>query len=128
MLRTIVAVTIISAVSISMGTGCLAVVAGGAAGGTMYVKGDLETTLEAPMTKAATATEKALNKMQLKKISAEHDSLTGEFIYRSVSDKKITVKLKRQTDMLTEINIRVGIMGDETLSQNIYDMIQKELR
>ena len=105
----------------------MAVVAGGAAGGTLYMKGDLDTTIEEPLEKVAVATEKACNKMSLKQISGQYDSLTGEFVFRSVGDKKITIKLKRQTDTLTNISIRVGVMGDETLSQNIYDKIQKEL-
>jgi hypothetical protein len=106
----------------------MAVVAGGgAAGSVWYVKGDLAGTLEAGMEKVAKAVERACDDMKLKQISAQHDALTGKFIYRTSNDKKVKIKLKRQTEALTDINIRVGVMGDQTMSQTIYDKIENEL-
>jgi hypothetical protein len=57
--------------------------------------------------------------------SKEKDAISGELIARGASDKKITVKLKKQTEEVTEIRIRIGTFGDESMSRQILEEIKK---
>ncbi len=47
------------------------------------------------------------------------------FFARGAGDKKIRVKVKKQSDTVTEIRIRVGMFGDESMSRQILDRIKK---
>jgi uncharacterized protein YqfB (UPF0267 family) len=48
-----------------------------------------------------------------------------QFVALSADDKTITIKLKKKNDYLTEISIRVGTFGDESLSKKILEEIKK---
>lgn len=109
-------------------TGCLVVAAGaGAAGAVAYVRGDLQTNLNASLPASVKATNKAIERLRFSKISQQDDALSGVIVCRNAQDDKITITLKKTTDSLTAISIRVGIFGDETLSLTILGEIQKAL-
>jgi len=105
----------------------MALLIGGAAGaGTVaYVAGELKSTEEVSLNRAWKATQKAMNDLELAITSREKDAFNGQLIARGAGDRKIKVKLKRQSDTLTEIRIRVGILGDEPLSLHILEKIKK---
>jgi Protein of unknown function (DUF3568) len=46
---------------------------------------------------------------------------------RNASDKRIVVHLKKMSDTVTEIRVRVGTFGDEALSRVILDKINQHL-
>ena len=112
--------------AIVMTSGCL-IAAAGAAGGVLYAKGDLETTLAATPIKIAAATEKAFREMKISKTSAVSSDLDAEIIGRTATDKKVTVISKIKGEKLSSISIRVGTFGDEDLSRVIFDKIKKNL-
>jgi hypothetical protein len=95
-------------------------------GGTVvYVRGELQATEEVPLDTAWEATQKAMGDLKFATTSKAKDALAGELIARRASGKKVTVKLKRQSNTLTEIRIRVGIFGDEPTSHEIHKAIKK---
>jgi hypothetical protein len=113
-------------------TGCwvvpFAVVGGGAAGTVAYVKGDLETTLDAGMDKSYAASLKALEQLQIVPTQKLKDSLSAEIIARRSDDTKITVALTRVDDKITKMSIRVGVFGDQAQSTTIYERIKQNLK
>ncbi len=109
-------------------SGCLAVAAAaGAAGGVAYAMGDLEAVVEANPPDVVEATERAFNDLKRVKVSAESSSLDGEVIARTAADKKVTVKVRKQTEKVSKLSIRVGTFGDEAFSRMIYDKIKEHL-
>ncbi len=115
-------------VSLPFVSGCAVILAGGAGAGTVaYIKGELQTNLEASLEKSIEATRSAVENLKFIKISEEVDKLTGEIIARTSQDKKITIKLNKVTENTTKISIRVGMFGDQTLSHSLLEEIKKEL-
>jgi len=112
--------------SVLLTSGCI-VAAAGAAGGVLYAKGDLETTLANTPTKIAIATEKAFREMRISKTSAVSSDLDAEIIGRSTTDKRVTVKINAKGEKLSAISIRIGVFGDEDLSRVLFDKIKKNL-
>ena len=100
---------------------------GGAAGaGTVaYVGGDLKSTEEVSLNRAWNATQKAMKDLEFTITSKEKDAFNGQLIAKGVANKIIKIKLNRQSNMLTEIRIRVGTFGDESLSLKILERIKK---
>jgi hypothetical protein len=109
--------------------GCTAaLIAGGAAAGVgsyKYIKGELQSTEKVSLDKAYQATEKAVKDLELTITSKQKDAFDGEVIARRATGKKVTIKLKRQSDSVTEIKIRVGTFGDEYISKDILDTMKK---
>ena len=109
--------------------GCTAAwVAGGAAAGIgtyKYIKGELESTEKVSLDKAYQATQTAMEDLGFTITSKQKDAFDGEVIARRATGKKVTVKLKRQSDSVTQIRIRVGTFGDETISKDILDTMKK---
>jgi len=127
-MKNTVALFILLLISLPLISGCAAVIAGGAGAGTVaYIKGELQTNLEASLEKSVEATKLAVDNLKFKKISEQVDSLTGEIIARTAQDKKITIKLNKFTEKTTKISIRVGVFGDQSLSQSLLEEIKEKL-
>ena len=107
---------------------CMVLVAGGAgAGSVAYVKGDLNTNLEAPLNRSLVATNRAIRSLKYAKISESTDAYASRIVARTASDKKITIGLKKVNERTTHISIRVGMFGDENVSNNILREINRRL-
>lgn len=127
-MKNTVVLFILLLISLPLISGCAAVIAGGAGAGTVaYIKGELQTNLEASLEKSVEATKLAVDNLKFIKISEQVDSLTGEIIARTAQDKKITIKLNKVTGKTTKISIRVGVFGDQSLSQSLLEEIKEEL-
>lgn len=127
-LRSAFLLTLVSLVSV-VSTGCVAVVAGGAAaGGTAYALGDLKTTIvDSSASEIQSAIVKGGRDLGLRSISGSGDELEGQYIFRTAADEKITVSYKSRGSGLTEMRIRVGTFGDEVLSNRINQAVRKHL-
>jgi len=114
--------------TLALSTGCVAVVAAGAAGaGVAWVRGALQTTLEAPLDRAFAAANAAVREMQLAKVSDRKSSVDAQVVARTALDKKIEITLKRAGDRSTQLDIRVGVFGDEALSLAVLEKIKANL-
>ena len=122
--------TLIIGLSFLVNNGCPApfFLIGGAAGaGTAgYVGGELKTVEEVSLNRAWDATQKAMNNLGFTITSKEKDAFNSKLIAKSVANKIIKIKLNRQSNMLTEIRIRVGTFGDESMSLKILESIKKQ--
>ena len=109
--------------------GCLAVVVGaGAAGTVAYVKGDLEAVEPKDIDTVYQATLKAMEQLKLSVSKKAMDAMSAVVIARDSDDRKVTIKLSAAGEGATKLSIRVGIWGSETQSQFIYDHIKKNLQ
>jgi len=109
--------------------GCLAVVVGaGAAGTVAYVKGDLEAVESKDINAVYQATLKAMEQLELSVSKKTKDAMSAVVIARDSQDKKITVKLSATAEGATKLSIRVGVWGSETKSRFIHDQIKKNLQ
>lgn len=121
-----VAVVLVAGSLVLTQTGCVAVAAAGvAAGGVGYAKGDLESYLNASVTKTVEACNAALARLKYPKIKEEADAMKATITARTADDTKITIKIKQATDKMSEISIRFGVFGDQQLSQVLMTEIRK---
>jgi hypothetical protein len=109
-------------------SGCVLFVAGAAAGagvGTYaYVNGDLEASEAVQFDKAWNASLAAMKDLDYSVTAKQKNALEAKLAARGAGDKKVQVKLKKTSDTVTQINIRVGTFGDETLSRQILEKIK----
>ncbi len=96
------------------------------AGTVAYVSGELRAADDIQLDRAWNATLAAMNDLDFKVTRKEKDAVGAEVIARRADDTKIIIRLKKQSDQVTEFRIRVGAFGDETLSRTIYDAIKKQ--
>jgi hypothetical protein len=109
-------------------SGCVAVVAAGAAGaGVAWVRGALETNLETDLDRAYRASQEAVRELEFAPISERKSGVDAALVARTALDKRIEVIMKRVGDKSTHVSIRVGLFGDEALSLAILDRIKQNL-
>lgn len=103
--------------------------AGTAAGvvGFKYYQGALTVVYQAPYEKTWDAALAALEGMNLKIQSHEHDQTVGRIKALRADDTEIIVFVEYQSSNETEVVIRVGIFGDEGASVRIKEEIRRVL-
>jgi Protein of unknown function (DUF3568) len=108
--------------------GCALFLVGGAAaagaGTVAYVNGELKETEGVAYDTAYDATLAAMNDLQYAVTDKSKGPLTTKILARTSGDKKIQVTLEKQSATVTDICIRVGTFGDESLSRQILDKIK----
>jgi hypothetical protein len=113
---------------LTLGGGCALFVVGAAAGagaGTYaYVNGELKETEGVTFDTAYNATLAALSDLQYAVVSKPKDTAAATITARTATDKKVVVVLTKQSATTTEIRVRVGIFGDESLSRVVLDKIK----
>jgi hypothetical protein len=121
-------ITLSMLVFLPLASGCVALVAGGAgAGSVAYIRGDLQAHLEASLSRSVTATNRAIKSLKYVKISEATDKLASRIVARNARDKKIEINLDKATKNTTSISIRVGMFGDQVISNNLLNEINKRL-
>lgn len=111
-------------------SGCVAIVAGGAAaavGGTAYVMGDLQVPVEARPEQLERAIKAGGRDFGLQFINGSGGSVSGKYLFRDAADHKITVSYRTKSPVYYEMSIRVGTFGDEAISYRLNQAIQKHL-
>ena len=130
-MKTKLSLAVLLTLVLALGNGCALFVVGGAAaagaGGYAYANGVAKSTESAPLNKVWSASLSAMKDLEFPVTSQKKDALEAELVARNASDKKITVSLKKLSDTTTEVRIRVGTFGDESLSRVILDKIKKHL-
>jgi hypothetical protein len=116
--------SLVAACSLAL-TGCIALIAGAAAGtGVAYLGGELKSNEPVGIDKAWSATEKAVAAMEFKPVKRSKDALAAQYEGIGAADKRVTIKLKNAGDKVTEVRIRIGTFGDEPFSRTILSKIQ----
>lgn len=114
--------------ALTVTSGCLAVAAGAGAGTAVaYVRGDLDTTLNANFDRSDWAVNEAIKQLQFAKVSEKRDALQAIIIARNAADKKIELRLDKLADDATKLKIRVGTFGDDTMTQAVLERVKANL-
>lgn len=118
--------TMILVVSL-MTSGCAALIVGAAAGAgsVAYFKGELKSVEKGTVDQAYQATLKAFDRLQMFVTKKQKDKTKAVVVARRADDTKVTVRVKRLGDEVTELRIRVGVLGDEGTSRQILEEIEK---
>jgi hypothetical protein len=119
---------ILALVALPFLSGCVIVAAGAAgAGAVAYVRGEMRSNIEADLVAVYEGSQRALAKLEFAKISERRSGVDAELISRTALDKRVVIELKKVTDRLTKVEIRVGVVGDQELSLTILEKIKAEL-
>lgn len=120
---------LLALVSLAFLSGCAAAVVGAAAAGAGYVwyQGALRSTVDAPLPEVGVATRKALDDLDFVGIYGRTDKLEGTVRSRMADGTKVTVKLKAADLDATEVTIRVGTIGDRSISRQVMRHIEDRL-
>lgn len=108
--------------------GCAVAWVGAGAGTAIYAMGDLEAIVAKDISFTYHASLRAMEQLELRVSSKVKDALAAKIVSRDAQDKKITIKLASTAEDATKLNIRVGLLGNETKSRLIYEQIQKNLQ
>lgn len=102
-------------------SGCVALVVGGAAGaaGAVWYEGALEDTISKPVPVVQNAMLAGLKDLNIAVRDAKADSLEGHIDARLANGEKVSIKLSSVNDDTTKLTIRVGVMGDKSVSERI---------
>lgn len=111
-------------------SGCGALVlfgAGTAAGvaGYKYYQGALTVIFEAPFMETWDATMTALEEMKLEIKSSDHKLTSGKIKGKFDDQNPVSISFKYKTARQTEVEIRVGVLGDRDASMVIKERIRK---
>lgn len=113
------------------GSGCAALLIGGGVGagaGTVaYLKGELKSTEEASIDKTWQAAQETMKDLEFVITSKEKDTFFAKLIAYRANDKKVEMYLQKASENTTEVKIRVGVFGDESLSRIISESLKKHL-
>jgi len=116
---------------LAFGSGCVLFVAGAAAGagaaGYAWVKGEVVATEQASLSQTWDASLAAMQDLQFPVTSQVKDALEGNLTARNAKNTEIKIQLKYISNTSTEVHIRVGTFGDESLSRVILGKIKDHL-
>ncbi|WKZ17779.1 MAG: DUF3568 family protein [Candidatus Jettenia sp. CY-1] len=98
-----------------------------AAGTAAYTLGELRSMEQISLDRTWQAAQKAVEDLEYTVTSREKDALTANLIARGAGDKKIEINLRKVSEEMTEVRIRVGTFGDESLSRLVLKKIKKNL-
>jgi hypothetical protein len=110
--------------------GCVALVAGAAvgAGTVVYIKGNLEETINASVNKTHFAALAALKEMGMPIWKDNHDQMSANMKSRFADGKHVWVDIEAITDSSCKLQIRVGTFGDEYRSRQILEAIHRNIK
>ena len=128
LIRPLVVALVLAALGLNAGCfGLLLGVTAGAGATVAYTNGTMEAWLDAGFDRSLAATNKALQQMGYAKIEEKKDGPTTTIVARSTSDTKVTIALGLGGDRMTQVKIRVGLLGDKDLSRGILEKIKAAL-
>ncbi len=123
----IVMITIFPLMQIGCWFAAVGVGAAAGAGTIAYLKGELKALEDANIDRVWRATEGAVNELNFIVTNKVKDAVSAKLDALTADNKNVHITLKRKTDSLTEITIRIGTFGNEELSRLILEKIQKRL-
>lgn len=111
--------------------GCAAVLLGGAAtAAVFYLSGELKSAEVVNINQAYRSAQSALEQLDFNIIEKEKNNDSAKIIAKIVKDnakgEKVIIGLKKESNKITKISIRVGKLGDEALSRLILYKMREE--
>ncbi|MBW1981526.1 MAG: DUF3568 family protein [Deltaproteobacteria bacterium] len=115
------------------GSGCAVLLAGAAGAGLgvgaySYIEGNLKRDYAGPFPRVWNATEQALEQLEIPATVENKDAFGGLVKGIMHDGTKVTIKLKKKSESLTEVAVRVGLFGDREKSYRIQETITELFR
>jgi hypothetical protein len=111
----------------SYGCAAFLVFMGTTAGTVAYIKGELKSVEEASLDRTWDAVQKAIKNLEFTTTKKQKEAISAYIITRGADNKKIGINLQKITEELTDVRIRVGVFGNESLSLMILNMLKQNL-
>lgn len=92
-----------------------------------FIRGELESTVAHPMQEVFRATQAALLELEFPIRRADIGDANAYVVSAEAQGRKINVSLELKSPLVTKLNIRVGVFGDQTVSRLILAAIQAQL-
>jgi len=131
MIKSKLFMTVLMASLLVLTNGCFLFVVGAAAGGGAagyaWVNGEVKITEGYSLTQTWDASLAAMQDLQFPVTDKSKDALSGYLTAQTADDKTVKINLKYISNTSTEIHIRVGTFGDESLSRIILNKINSHL-
>src|SRR5688572_22952484 len=86
-------------------------------GTTAFIRGELEHASANPLDIASQATREGLQDLQFPIVSERIGRTSADILARETSGRAIKVHLEQKSPMVTKFSIRVGVWGDQAVSQ-----------
>lgn len=90
--------------------------------------GSIEGYVDASPERTAAAAETVVKDLKLALVSSVATKLDGKVVATTAQGKDVTIDIKRAGDNVSEVSIRVGTLGDESLGVKIFNDIKKQLK
>ncbi len=97
------------------------------AGTYSYLIGEVETSERATVEEAYNAALVALKKLRLEVLDSEYDALSGKIEAERIDEGTIIINFKRKNINLTQISVRVGLLGEKEDGQTVLNAILAEI-
>jgi len=113
-----------------IGSGCVPLVVGAGAGASAiaYIKGESIRTYNYSIRDVSTAAQMTFSDLEISATETTIGEIESRLIGTTSKDEKVDIQLISKGDEITEVLIRVGLIGNETASQRIHDKILKNLQ
>jgi Protein of unknown function (DUF3568) len=117
--------TLVTTAALLTASGCESIVTPVAGGGVVtYAYRDLDTTVAEDFNKVVESSRRTVKDLEFIKISDNKDAFAAVLVARTALDKKVVITVTNSGKNLTNIKIRVGLVGDQALSMSILDKIK----
>jgi hypothetical protein len=110
------------------GCGVLAVGGAAGAGAFFYIKGEVSRVYAAKLDDAWKATDEAMKSFDLRMGVSNKDEFGGTMRASRANGDEVVARFKRLGPTSTELGIRVGTLGDRSISEQTHDKILKLLQ
>ncbi len=113
-----------------LGSGCVSLLvgAGAGAGAIAYIKGESIRTYNYSIRDMSTAAQRTFSDLEISATETTIGEIESRLIGTTSKNEKVDIKLISKGDEITDVHIRVGLMGNATASQRIHDKIFKNLQ
>lgn len=92
-----------------------------------WVRGALQTNLDASLEKTARASGAAMKDLKFTSIVSKQDALSGRVTARTAKDEEVEVLLTPLGAKQTRVDVRVGLISDQTAAMEVLSAIRKRL-
>ena len=92
-----------------------------------FIRGELEAAVAHPLDEVFAASEAALYELQFPLKSSKLNQFNGYINARESQGRGVDVDLEKKSPIVTKINVRVGLFGDQAISRLILSTIQARL-
>jgi hypothetical protein len=132
MKKSSVIVTVLAVLSVLCSGGCVWLAVGAAGAGVGYgtyafIRGELEVAYPNEFQQTWSAVLDALESLEIRKKSAVKDAFGGKIEAARADGTSIKIAIKPITSASTSVKIRVGVFGNQTISEMIADEIDRNL-